>query len=144
MRGLRWLVKTQIPEIDREIELLANYLWEKGVAVTGQFWEVCEEKELKTVRLADFAANFPQLDVKAMLETEALEEDLQSLFEEIYGCTKKKAKQMLAELRSEKGETTVPVVGRKRSYPVLHAFNLDEDLFIPSSATDSVTFQSPS
>jgi hypothetical protein len=28
------------------------------------------------------------------------------------------------------------VVGRKKSYPVIRAFNLDEDLFIPSCATD--------
>jgi len=132
---MRWLIQTQIPEIDREVELLANYIEEKGAAVTGQFWEVCEEKTLQTIRLADFQRQFPQLDVQVMINTEGLEDDICALFEEQYGCSKKKARKMLAELR-EKGETTVPMVGRRKSYPVIRAFNLDEDLFIPTSATD--------
>ena len=132
---MRWLIQTQIPEVEREIELLANYLEEKGVAATGQFWEVCEEKVLTTVNIQTLAQQFPNVDVQAMLGVEALSDDLTALFEEQYGCSKKKAKKMLAERRTT-GETTVPTVGRKRSYPVIRAFNLDEDLFIPTSATD--------
>ena len=42
---------------------------------------------------------------------------------------------MLKELRKS-GETSVPMDGPERSYPVLRAFNLDENLFIPSFSLD--------
>ena len=34
---MRWLIQTQIPEVDREVEIASNYLNEKGLAVMGQF-----------------------------------------------------------------------------------------------------------
>ncbi len=42
---------------------------------------------------------------------------------------------MIGELR-EKGTTTVAVLGKPKSRPVIRAFNLDSDLFIPDSSTD--------
>jgi hypothetical protein len=30
---MRWLIQTQMPDVDREIELLANYIQEKGIGV---------------------------------------------------------------------------------------------------------------
>ena len=51
-------MQTQIPEIDREVELLSNYLYEKGVAATGQFWEVVREKTLATVSVQDLQQQF--------------------------------------------------------------------------------------
>jgi hypothetical protein len=135
---MKWLVQTQIPEIHREAELLSNYLNEKGVAATGQFWEVCQEKTLANVTLDQFQQQFPQLNVAELIFAEDAEESLLAIFEEIYGCSKRKARKMLKELR-EKKATTVPVVGREKSYPVVRAFNLDEDLFIPAYATDLET-----
>jgi hypothetical protein len=132
---MRWLVQTQIPEIDRETELLAQYLNEKGVAATGQFWEKCQEKTLAKVTMQDLARQFDGVDVQRMLDSGTFDDDLSALFEEVFGCTKRKAKKMLAELRSS-GETSVPVVGREYSRPIIRAFSLDENLFIPAWATD--------
>lgn len=135
---MRWLVQTQISEIDREVELLANYLQEKGVAATGQFWEVTQEKTLVTVTAEQLQQQFPQLNMQELMFAPESQEALLGIFEEIYGCSKSKAKKMLRELRTD-GNTTVPVVGRERSRPVIRAFNLDRDLFIPAYATDIET-----
>ena len=132
---MRWLIQTQIPEIDREIELAANYLNEKGIAVMGQFWEKRREKILVNVKLADLQAQFPQIDINQLINDEAAADDLKAIFSEQYGCTKQKAASMLRELRKT-GETSVPMEGPERSYPVMRAFNLDEQVFIPSFSTD--------
>jgi hypothetical protein len=114
---MRWLVQTQIPEIDREVELLAQYLQEKGLAVTGQFWEEVKETTLVTLTVEQLQEQLPDYDLAALLADPEARDMLQSLFETTYGCTGRKAKKMLAELE-------------------VRAFNLDEDLFIPASATD--------
>ena len=135
---MKWLVQTQIPEIDREVELLGNYLCEKGVAATGQFWEMTREKTLLTLQLSDLQAQFPEADVMVMLTDPAMTDTLRALFEEMYNCTAKKARKMIEDLRTT-GRTTVPVAGREKSRPVVRAFNLDENLFIPNSSTDLET-----
>ena len=135
---MKWLVQTQIPEIDREVELLSNYLCEKGIAATGQFWEVVREKTLLTLKLSDLQTQFPDADVTMLLTDPTMSETLAALFEELYACPAKKARKMLRDLQ-QMGKTTVPVVGKEKSRPVVRAFNLDENLFIPGSATDLET-----
>lgn len=132
---MRWLIQTQIPEIDREVELLAQSLQEKGAAVTGQFWEVTQEKTLTTLSLDGVQANFPGLDLQTMLDDVSLQDDMEALFEEIYGCTNRKAKKMLSELRMT-GETSVAQVGKERSRPIIRTFDLDRNLFIPAFVGD--------
>lgn len=133
---MRWLVQTQMPEIQREAELLANYLNEKGVAVTGQFWETCQEKTLTTVTLDDLQQQAPQLQIQQLIFAPEAESAILGHFEEQYGCTASKARKMLRDLRSPDGTTTVATLGRLKSYPVVRAFNLDNDLFIPHFTTD--------
>lgn len=132
---LKWVIQTQMADVDREIELLANYLNEKGVAATGQFWEVTQEKTLTNVSLEDFQRQFPQMNMQAILEDGSYDDDICALFEEIYGCSRGKARKMVKELKL-KGETSVPTVGKEKGRPVMRAFNLDNDLFIPPFTTD--------
>lgn len=132
---MRWLVQTQIPEIDREVELLSQYLQEKGVAATGQFWEVTQEKTLVTISLEQLQEKFPQYDAKLLLEDDMMAETFITSFEQSFGCSPKKAKKMLKELRKT-GKTTVPALGKEKSRPVVRAFDLGKDLFIPDYSTD--------
>lgn len=132
---MRWLVQTQMPEIQREAELLANYLQEKGVAVTGQFWESCQEKTITTLSLDQLQQQAPNLNIQQLIFAPEAEGAILGHFEEVFGCTAAKARKMLYELRND-GTTTVATVGKERSYPVVRAFNLDEDLFIPHFTTD--------
>lgn len=132
---MRWLIKTQIVDFDREMELLSQYVYEKGVAITGQFWEVRQDKTLQKIRLDEFQEQYPQINVQEMLMVDSLTDDLVAIFEEIYGCPKRKAKKMIVELRMT-GETTVPVLGKVKSRPAIRAFNLDNDVFIASNTAD--------
>jgi hypothetical protein len=132
---MRWLFHTQIPELDREAELLANYIEEKGMAATGQFWETTQEKTLDVLKLADFQRQFPQLNLQALISHPDLEGTFRNILSEFYDITDAKAKAMFRELRDE-GETSIPVTGRAISRPVIRAFNFDEDLFVPPYATD--------
>jgi hypothetical protein len=132
---MKWLVNTQIPHLDREEELLDNYLQEKGIALTGQFWEICQEKTLVRLRLQDFQKQFPQFNVQAVVSHPELEEHLLAVIQEAYPTSKRKAKAVLRDLQ-QKGEADVPALGRKYSRPIIRAFNLDRDIFVPSWATD--------
>lgn len=132
---MRWLIATQIPDIDREQELLANYLLEKGAGLMGIFWETKQEKTLVTLKLADFQQKFPQLDIGAVINHPGLEDKLLAVLEEVYGVSAGKAKKMLNDLR-RKGETSTPALGREITRPVIRAMCLDRDVFVPSWATD--------
>lgn len=132
---MRWLIRTQIPELPREEELLGNYLEEKGVAATGQFWERRQEKTLTILAVDQFQQQFPSVNFAELLASGEADDDLVSLFIEHFDCSKAKAKKMLNELK-KLGETSVPTLGPERSYPVIRAFNLDQDLFISPWATD--------
>jgi len=132
---MRWLVQTQIPEVEREVELLENYLEETGVAAVGSFWEETQEKILTTVTLEQMQQQFPQLNMMELIFAEEAADSIVAIFEEIYGCTRAKAKKMLGELRQNQ-TATVPTLGRKKSRPVIRAFNLNQNLFIPHFSTD--------
>jgi hypothetical protein len=135
---MRWTLINQIPNAPREAKLLSNYIQEKGVGAIGVFWERSQSKTLVTVTLDQIQQQFPDVDMQAVLYLEEAAEDLMAVFERQYGCSGKKAKKMLRELR-EGGTTTVPTLGKVKSRPVIRAFNLDQDLFIPDSATDFET-----
>jgi hypothetical protein len=133
---MRWLVNTQIPEVDREVEKLAQSFFEKGIAATGQFWETKQEKVLVTLSMEELQGRFPDIDMLAALLDPEASKSFAAIFEEQYGCSAKKARRMIADLTKE-GTTTVPSLGRRKSYPVLRTFNLDENLFIPPDTTDA-------
>lgn len=132
---MRWLIHTQVPNTAREEKLLGNYIQEKGVGAMGVFWENRQEKTLTTVTIDEIAQAFPQLNMAELIFADEAADQLCAIFEEVYGCTKAKAKKMLRTLRTT-GSATVATVGRTVSRPVIRAFNLDEELFIADSATD--------
>ncbi len=132
---MKWLIQTQIPGVDREVELLQNYVQEMGIGAVGVFWEEKQDKILTTVTIEQLSQMFQGLDIQNMIYSDDVADDLCAIFEEQYGCTRAKAKKILAGLREE-GKATVPTLGRKRSYPVIRAFDLNHNLFIPQESTD--------
>ncbi len=132
---MRWLVQTQIPKVGREVKLLTNYIQEMGVGAMGVFWEEKQEKILQNVSLEQLAQQFPTLDIQSLIYSDDMLDDAVAIFTEQYGCTASKAKKMVRELRATQA-TTVPTLGRKKSFPVLRAFNLNQNLFIPNYTTD--------
>lgn len=132
---MKWLVNTQIPELDREMELLAQFVEEKGLAATGQFWETCQSKTLALLRIEDLQAKSPGLDMAAAINDPTLEDIMIAGLTEHYPVSRGKAKRMLRDLR-KKGETETIINGREYSRPVIRAFNFSEDLFVPAYTTD--------
>lgn len=132
---MRWLIASQIPEVDREVELLANYVQEMGVGAIGTFWETKQNKILATVTTDQLQQQFPNLDMQQLLFVDDASDDIIAIFEEQYGCSRAKAKKILASLRKT-GEATVPMLGKEKSYPVIRAFDLNHNLFIPQDSTD--------
>lgn len=132
---MHWLIQTQIPEVEREMQLLAQALQEHGIAATGQFWEEKVEKKLQVITLDQFKQAFPNIDVTALINDPALEDELKAMFERQWGCTPEKAGKILTELR-DTGKSSTPITGRKKSYPVIRAFNFKENLFVDGFATD--------
>lgn len=132
---LQWLTKTQIPELDREVEILSNYIYEKGLGALGVFWEEKQDKTLTTITLEGLQELFPGQNILEIVNTDSFEEGILAAFEMFYGCSPARCRRILTDLR-DTGEATVPVLGRKKARPVVRAFNLDEDLFIPSFTSD--------
>jgi len=132
---MKWLVYSQVPEVDREIEMLSQFINEKGVAMMGAFWETVQDRTLDTLRLVDFQARFPQVNLLEMLNDPLAADQLKQIMKSHYEISDRKANEMLSDLK-ETGQCTVPVLGRQISRPILRAFNLDEDVFVPPFATD--------
>lgn len=132
---LKWLIRTQIPNLDREEELLENYKLQKGLALTGQFWEVCQQKTLLTLRVEDFQKQNPTMDLQAMLSDPLMTDVIASWLTEQYDISTSRAKKVIRSLIKD-GKANIPIVGKEYSRPVILAFNLDEDIFIPTWATN--------
>lgn len=135
---MRWVKETQIPDLEREGELLSNFIQEKGVALTGQFWQTKQEKTLVVLKLTDLQRQFPKINMQAAFNHPELEDRILAVIEETYGVSAKKARAVLKDLRKT-GESTIPTLGREISRPIVRAFCLDRDVFIPSWATDLET-----
>lgn len=127
---MKWLVSSQIPHMEREVELLANALYTDGIAATGQFWEVREEKVLKRFAVADFPPELQQ----ALADPEQKDAFVQ-LAVANWEVTEKRAKKFVADL-IKNGEASIGIKGAKVSRPIFRTFTLGDNLFIHGAVTD--------
>jgi len=135
---MRWIIHTQIPDVDRQIELLANYINEKGIGALGIFWQTKQEKTLAKLTLQEMQQAMPDVDMLAILLDDSMEDMVVESFERMYGCSPAKARKMRKEL-IKSGRTTVATLGKLRQYPVIRAFDMSEQLFVPPDTTDAET-----
>ena len=128
---LKWLVRCQIPNLEREEELCAQFVREKGIAATGVFWERRVALKYETIE----AQTMPP-EMQEMLAEPENDAVMGDTLRQVYpDLTKAAAKLALVDLR-EKGTADVVVPGQTLNRPVVRAFSLDEDLLIPASTTD--------
>ena len=128
---LKWLVRCQIPNLEREEELCAQFVREKGIAATGVFWERRVALKYETIE----AQTMPP-EMQEMLAEPENDVVMGDTLRQVYpDLTKAAAKLALVDLR-EKGTADVVVPGQTLNRPVVRAFSLDEDLLIPASTTD--------
>ena len=79
---LKWMKDYYIPEFDREMELAANYLFEKGHAITYVGWEQKDVTRLQLLNLQEIAATVPEL--AELIVTEEYDDDLVLMLQQQY------------------------------------------------------------
>jgi hypothetical protein len=131
---MRWLVLSQMAELPDEAEVLANYRREKGLGILGVFWDSRVQKTQQKISLAEIADTAP--DVATAIQNGLFPEEIATLLRQFFPeISAKKAKRMVKEL-GEKGETTVPYVVQQVNRPMVRAYAVGEDVFLPPNTTD--------
>jgi hypothetical protein len=132
---MKWMVSSgYIPRFDREMELGANYLLERGILITYVGWHREDRRFLQKLDLDQIAQLSPELAAMVLDGTndDEIVELLKTTFD---GVTTKKAKKSLKELRKT-GSTELPVVRRQIDAPEIKTLAPDGDFMFPPYVTD--------
>ena len=131
---LKWMVASYIPRFAQEMELGANYFFERGLMITYVGWERMEKKYLQKIDLQQIAVSSPDL-AKLILDGKN-DDDIITMFKSVYpDLVDKRAKKALKELR-EKGVSEIPVSRLSVDRPFLQTCAPDGDVFFPSYCID--------
>lgn len=131
---MRWLMFSQMEEIEDEAEMLANFFLEKGIGAVGVFWDTKVTNRLQQFDITQIAEVAPDLAqaIQDKENTEEIADLLQTFFPQV---SRRKAKKMITSLRNDGvAEIGVPEVIHQR--PCIRAYSLDQDLFVPVGVTD--------
>jgi hypothetical protein len=131
---MRWLVLSQMTELPDEAEVLANYRREKGLGILGVFWDSRVQKTQQKISLAEIADTAP--DVATAIQNGLFPDEIATLLRQFFPeISKKKARAMVKDLQN-KGETTVPFTVQQVNRPMVRAYAVGEDIFLPPNTTD--------
>lgn len=132
---MKWMVSSgYIPRFDREMELGANYLLERGILITYVGWHREDRRFLQKLDIEQIAQLSPEL--AAMVMDGANDDEIVELLKTTFdGVTTKKAKKSLKELRKT-GSTELPVVRRQIDAPEIKTLAPDGDFMFPPYVTD--------
>jgi hypothetical protein len=132
---MKWMVSSgYIPRFDREMELGANYLLERGILITYVGWHREDRRFLQKLNIEQIAQLSPEL--AAMVMDGANDDEIVELLKTTFdGVTTKKAKKSLKELRKT-GSTELPVVRRQIDAPEIKTLAPDGDFMFPPYVTD--------
>ena len=132
---LKWMISSgYIPRFQREMELGANYLLERGILITHVGWQREDRKFLQKLNLQQIS----QIDESLVESIQSGESDkelirlLRLVFE---GLNEKRAKKALKDLRKT-GEAMIPIVRRQVNCPDVRTLAPDFDFFFPPYVTD--------
>ena len=132
---LKWMISSgYIPRFNKEMELGANYLLERGLLITHVGWQREDRKFLQELTLEQIASISP--DIIKLIASEVVDDKIiQLLMAGFDSLTKSKAEKALDELRKT-GKTIIPVVKRPVNCPDVRTLAPDFDFFFPSYVTD--------
>lgn len=132
---LKWMISSgYIPRFNKEMELGANYLLERGLLITHVGWQREDRKFLQELTLEQIASISP--DIIKLIASEVVDDKIiQLLMAGFDSLTKSKAEKALDELRKT-GKTIIPVVKRQVNCPDVRTLAPDFDFFFPSYVTD--------
>ena len=132
---LKWMVKSgYIPRFQREMELGANYLLERGVLITYVGWQREDRRFLQKLTMDQVTSIAPEL-AESLMQGYGDTEMIQLIQQFFPGMNEKKAKSAVADLK-KKGIAEFPVVRRQVNAPDIKTLSPDGDFFFPSYVTD--------
>lgn len=131
---LKYMISSYIPNFTSEMELGANYFFEKAILVTYIGWEQEKSRYLQTVSLEQITQSSPDLarTILAGDQDDLLVQMLQSFYPDL---SVKRAKKALNELR-KKGEATIPTTRRIVNRPCVKTCAPDGELVFPPYCMD--------
>ena len=131
---LKWMVSSYIPRFKKEMEASANYLLERGMAITYVGWQREDRTYLQRLDLQQLAQVDPQL--AEMVLDGSGDDELIAMMRSVYpSVTDARAKKALKDLR-KKGVAEIPVSRRQVDCPLVQSLTPDGDFFFPSYTTD--------
>jgi hypothetical protein len=132
---LKWMVSSgYIPRFNKEMELGANYLLERGMLITYVGWHREDRTFLQKLNLNQIAAIDPQLG--EAITSGKVDEELAEYVKTIFpSATDGRVKKALKQLRKG-GEAELPVVKRQIDAPEVKTLAPDGDFFFPPYVTD--------
>lgn len=132
---LKWMISSgYISRFNREMELGANYLLERGLLISYVGWHSEDRKFLQRLDLNQIAQVSPQL--AEMILSGQNEDQLVSMLQRTFdGVTVKRAKKALAEL-ADVGSAELPIVRRQVNAPEVKTLAPDGDFIFPPYVTD--------
>ncbi len=132
---LKWMISSgYIDRFEKEMELGANYLLERGILISHVGWQREDRKFLQKLDITQIAQMSPEVAeaIQDGRDEMALVNLLQQTFD---GLSEKRAIKALKDLR-EKGEAELPIVRRTVNAPEVRTLAPDFDFFFPPYVTD--------
>lgn len=127
---IRWIFG-QMPELDDEAELLANYICERGMGVLGVFWKRETQLARKPVKIDELKP-----EAIEVIKDPDREDDAVALAQQAVPALKEKdARRVVKELR-ETGASEYIEEYLAENRPVFMALCPGEDFFAPADVTD--------
>tara|TARA_R100000353_G_scaffold109046_3_gene78337 strand:- start:54 stop:2147 length:2094 start_codon:yes stop_codon:yes gene_type:complete len=132
---LKWMISSgYISRFNREMELGANYLLERGILISYVGWHSEDRKFLQRLDLNQIAQVNPEL--AEMILSGQGEDQMVSILQQTFnGVTVKRAKKALSEL-ADVGSAELPVVRRQVNAPEVKTLAPDGDFIFPPYVTD--------
>ena len=132
---IKWMISSgYIPRFEKEIELAANYLLERGIMISYVGWHREDRKILQRLNLDEIRLISPELadSIQSGSSDEEVVEILQMALE---GVSEERALLAVRELR-ELGNAELPMVQRQVNAPEVRTLAPDGDFFFPPYVTD--------
>ena len=132
---LKWMVTSgYIDRFNREMELGANYLLERGVLISYVGWHSEDRKFLQRLDIKEIAQVSPEL-AQMIMSGENKDQMVSMLQKTFNGVTVKRAKKALVDL-ANLGSAELPVVRRQVNAPEVKTLAPDGDFIFPPYVTD--------
>jgi hypothetical protein len=126
---LKWMISSHIPDFSSEMELGANYLFEKGLMVTYVGWEREDSKYLQSVSIEQIASQRP--DLAQIILAGENDAELVVMLQQAYpGLSEARGKRALKQLRKE-GVAEIPTTRRQIDRPCVKACAPDGEVVLP-------------